>query len=82
MQEKHITQRELASALYLAPSTINGYLQSRRLPDCETLVQIALYLDTSVDYLLGTTSVSSRQLSAEFSASGIASVDADSSDFS
>ena len=55
MQEKHITQRELAAALYLAPSTVNGYIQARRLPDCQTLVQIAVYLNTSTDYLLGIT---------------------------
>ena len=55
LKEKHITQRELAAALYLTPSTINGYIQARRLPDCETLARIAIYLDTSTDYLLGIT---------------------------
>ena len=55
LQEKHITQRELAAALYLTPSTVNGYIQARRLPDCETLARIAIYLDTSADYLLGIT---------------------------
>lgn len=60
LTEKHITQRVMANDLHLSPATINGYLQARRLPDCETLARIAAYLDTSADYLLGTASVDTR----------------------
>ena len=51
--EKGITQRQLAAALYLSPTTLNGYIKNRRCPDCETASRIADYLGTSIDYLLG-----------------------------
>lgn len=53
LYEKGITQRKLASDLYLNPNTVNGYIKNRRSPDCETASRIAEYLDTSIDYLLG-----------------------------
>lgn len=52
-----ITQRELAEHLHLSANTVNGYIRNRRCPDCSTLSKIAMYLNTSVDYLLGNTSV-------------------------
>lgn len=55
LDEKQITQRELAEKLHVTPNTINGYIKNRRIPDCATLVQIAQNLDTSSDYLLGNT---------------------------
>ncbi len=59
LREKGVTQRELAAVLHLSPNTVNGYIQNRRTPDCETISRIAAYLDTSVDYLLGNTSLKS-----------------------
>lgn len=53
-----ITQRRMATDLNMNPNTVNGYVRQRRLPDCITLVRIAEYLSTSVDYLLGNTEVS------------------------
>ncbi|MBO5524525.1 MAG: helix-turn-helix transcriptional regulator [Roseburia sp.] len=55
LDEKEITQRELAEKLHMTPNTINGYIKNRRSPDCATIVQIARNLDTSSDYLLGNT---------------------------
>ena len=56
LDEKEITQRELAEKLHLTPNTVNGYIKNRRCPDCATIVQIAQNLDTSSDFLLGNTS--------------------------
>lgn len=47
-----ITQRELADALHLSPSTINGYVRNRRMPDPNTLSHIASFFDTSLDYFV------------------------------
>lgn len=55
LDEKDVTQRQLAADLHLNPNTVNGYIKNRRFPDCETIARIAAYLDTTVDYLLGNT---------------------------
>lgn len=57
LTEQGISQCKLAYDLHLNPSTINGYIKNRRLPDCFTLSQIAQYLGTNVDYLLGNTDI-------------------------
>lgn len=57
LTEQGITQRKLAADLHLNPNTVNGYIKNRRCPDCITLSQIARYLGTNVDYLLGNTPV-------------------------
>lgn len=53
LDEKNMTQRELAQQLHLAPNTVNGYIKNYRSPDCATIVSLASNLDTSSDYLLG-----------------------------
>lgn len=53
LQERELTQKEAATQLHLAKSTINGYIQGIRQPSFETLLQIASYFDVSTDYLLG-----------------------------
>lgn len=57
LAEQGIAQCRLAYDLHLNPNTINGYIKNRRLPDCFTLSQIAQYLGTNVDYLLGNTNI-------------------------
>ena len=52
IDEKEITQKKLATALNVAPSTINGYITKGREPDIETLLKLASYFGVSVDYLL------------------------------
>ena len=56
LDEKGISQRELATKLHMHPNTLNGYIRNRRYPDCETIALIASLLETSSDYLLGNTS--------------------------
>lgn len=57
LTEQGITQRKMAADLHLNPNTVNGYIKNRRYPDCITLSQIARYLGTNVDYLLGNTTI-------------------------
>lgn len=52
IEEKDITQKELARQLNIAPSTLGSYVQNTREPDFSTLKMIAGYFDVSIDYLL------------------------------
>lgn len=55
LRSRGITQKKMSIDLHINYNTLNSYIHNRRLPDCETLLQIAHYLDTNVDYLLGNT---------------------------
>ncbi|MBQ8210825.1 MAG: helix-turn-helix transcriptional regulator [Clostridia bacterium] len=62
IEEKDITQKELALQLNIAPSTVSSYVQNTREPDFATLRLISKYFDVSLDYLLGgTDTVTSQQ---------------------
>lgn len=52
IEEREITQKELARQLNIAPSTVGSYVQNTREPDFSTLKRIAQYFDVSIDYLL------------------------------
>ena len=52
IEEKNMTQKELAARLNLAPSTIGSYVQNTREPDFDTLKLMAKIFDVSIDYLL------------------------------
>jgi len=52
LEERDITQKQLATDLGVAPSTVSGYIQSGYEPDYEMLKRIAKYFGTSIDYLL------------------------------
>ena len=53
LEEKNITQKQLAFDLHIASSTINGYIKNYREPDFGMLVRLAQYFDVCTDYLLG-----------------------------
>lgn len=54
LRKKHkLTQEQLSVKLEVATSTIGMYEQGRRLPDAQTLKNIANIFNVSVDYLLG-----------------------------
>ena len=55
IEERNMTQKELAKQLNLAPSTIGNYIQDVREPDFSTLKVLANYFDVSIDYLLNNT---------------------------
>lgn len=52
IEEREITQKQLAAALNLSPSTLGGYVQGTSEPDIATLKRIAGYFQVSMDYLL------------------------------
>ncbi len=56
IEERSLTQKELASQLNIAPSTLGSYVQNTREPDFSTLKSLATYFDVSIDYLLDYTS--------------------------
>lgn len=57
LEERELTQRQLAKDLHIVPSTLNGYIKGHRQPDHETIIRMAEYFDVSTDYLLGVTSL-------------------------
>lgn len=57
LNERNLTQREMGEILHLEPNTINGYIHNRRSPDFETASHIAMYFNTSLDYLAGITNI-------------------------
>lgn len=52
IEERDLTQKQVANDLNIAPSTMGGYVQGSSEPDFETLKTIANYFDVSTDYLL------------------------------
>ncbi len=57
LEEKGISRSEFARRLNINYSTAAGYIQGRRLPDCETLLKMSILLNTSSDYLIGRTTI-------------------------
>ncbi len=55
IEEANITQRQLADALHISPSALNGYINQGKEPDYATLVRIA-------DYLLGHSNIRNASL--------------------
>lgn len=54
-QKKNITQIRLSIAAEVSQETISAYESGKALPSAETLLKMAAFLDTSVDYLLDRT---------------------------
>lgn len=52
IEERNMTQKDLAKQLNIAPSTVGSYVQNTREPDFSTLKRIADFFDVSIDYLL------------------------------
>lgn len=52
IEEKNITQKQLANELNIAASTIGSYVQGVREPDFEMLKNICDYFNVSTDYML------------------------------
>jgi transcriptional regulator with XRE-family HTH domain len=53
LDERDLSQKDLATALQMAPSTIGNYIRNEREADYDTLKLFASYFDVSIDYLLG-----------------------------
>ncbi len=54
-QKKKITQIRLSIAAEVSQETISAYESGKALPSADTLIKLADFLDTSVDYLLDRT---------------------------
>ena len=52
LQERNITQKQLADNLNVGASTLGNYIQNTREPDFEMLKCLAAYFSVSTDYLL------------------------------
>ena len=49
IEERNMTQKELAAQLNIAPSTMGSYVQNTREPDFATLKAIAKFFNVSID---------------------------------
>lgn len=52
IEERDMTQKEVATKLNIAPSTMGSYVQNTQEPDFATLKSIAKFFNVSIDYLL------------------------------
>jgi transcriptional regulator with XRE-family HTH domain len=52
MDEKWLSQKDLAIALQMSPSTLGNYIRNEREADYETIKRFAAFFDVSIDYLL------------------------------
>ena len=52
IEERDLTQKELAIQLKIPVSTLGGYVQGTSEPDFQTVKIIASYFNVSIDYLL------------------------------
>jgi len=52
IEERNLTQKQIAKDLNIAASTMGGYVQGSSEPDFETLIELAQYFNVSTDYLL------------------------------
>ncbi len=57
LEQDGITQKELAEALNISATTLNGYVQNRRQPDAKTVIRLASYFNTTTDYIYGVTTL-------------------------
>ena len=53
LDERQVTQKQLAQDLNIASTTVNGYVTDYREPDFATLDLLASYFSVSADYLIG-----------------------------
>lgn len=52
IDEREITQKQLAADLKIPPSTLGGYVQGTSEPDFATLKELCEYFSVSADYFL------------------------------
>lgn len=57
---KGISQKQLADVISLSQQSINKYENHSIEPDIDTLIKLADYFNTSVDYLIGHTEINHK----------------------
>ena len=55
--QKRVSQQQLAEILGISQQSVNKYENHGVEPDIDTLIRIAKYFNTSVDYLIGNTDI-------------------------
>lgn len=53
LEEREVTQLQLAKAVGISGPTVSCYVYGRAVPSVRTLIKIADYFDVSTDYLTG-----------------------------
>ncbi len=56
-EERSISQQKLADEIGMSQQSVNGYENHDIEPDISTLIKIADYFETSVDYVVGHTHI-------------------------
>ena len=51
--EKHLSQAQLGSEIFVSGGTISNYETGVHYPDVEKLIKLAEFFNVSIDYLLG-----------------------------
>lgn len=59
-KQKNLSQQRLADVLHISQQSVYKYENDITTPDIETLVNMADFFDTSVDYLIGYTDISHK----------------------
>lgn len=54
-EDRDITQKQIADYLHIKQNTYSQYENGQRGLPIETLCQLAIYFDTSTDYIIGLT---------------------------
>lgn len=52
LEERRLSQKQLAADLNIAASTMGNYIRNQRQPDFDTVKRFAAYFAVSIDYLL------------------------------
>ncbi|MBR6568051.1 MAG: helix-turn-helix domain-containing protein [Clostridia bacterium] len=67
-EEKGLNQSELGEALGVSRGSISFYEKAERIPDIDFLVKTAKFFDVPVDYLLGLSTVSEKDVDTDLKA--------------
>ena len=54
-QDRKMTQKQLAKAIFVTTGTISNYENNVHFPDVEKLLALSKYFNVTIDYLLGQT---------------------------
>lgn len=61
LEKNNIKQKELAHYLNVSDNTVSYYCNGTRIPNLEQMKKIAVFFDTTVDFLVGLTNVESTE---------------------
>lgn len=67
-ESKHLSQKQLAEALFISPSAISQYESGRTRPSHDNLEALANFFNVSTDYLYGTSPIADleNRMNAEY----------------